>query len=151
MEKFFPNRTLSFSLFSVPLLELLESNFVDAVMRKEMPADAYHDWRRRGAPEEDLRVLFAAAGEQQRQRPEFAGELPRIEMLERRYRAGEPTDPLIAVSLGQPLSTGWDALFIVDGRHRLIAAAATGVDVLGVYIGTPGAPDSTADQPAGRR
>jgi hypothetical protein len=148
MEKFFPNVTLSFSLFAVPLAELLESNFVDAVLRKQMPAEAYHEWRQRGASEQELRALFEAAGDQQRQRPEFADELPRVEMLERQYRAGESTDPLIAASIQQPLSTGWDALFIVDGRHRLIAAAATGVDELEVYVGTPVAPASAPGGPA---
>jgi hypothetical protein len=34
-----------------------------------------------------------------------------------------------------PLSTGAEAVFVIDGRHRLLAAAATNVDELDVYIG----------------
>ncbi len=39
---------MSFALFKVPTIELIESSFVDAVIRKEIPAPVYENWRRRG-------------------------------------------------------------------------------------------------------
>jgi hypothetical protein len=60
-----------------------------------------------------------------------------FEQDESTVAGGAPTDPLIARSLEVPLSTGDEALFIIDSRHRLLAAAATNVDELEVYIGKP--------------
>jgi ParB-like chromosome segregation protein Spo0J len=60
-----------------------------------------------------------------------------IGALERAFLEKGPTDPLIARSLERPLSNGEEALFIVDGHHRLLAAAATDVAELRVYVGKP--------------
>lgn len=97
----------------------------------------YQDWRRRGAPEAEARALFARADAAQRANPAFEAELPIVEALERLFAESAPIDPLIARSLEQPLSTGDEALFIIDGRHRLLAAASTGVAELEVYVGRP--------------
>ncbi len=138
-EKFFPRAHLEFSLFRVPTIELIESSFVDAVIRKEIPAPVYESWRLRGGPEAELRALFNEADAAQRRDPGFAGELVQIQALEKIFAEQVATDPLIARSLEVPLSTGEEALFIIDGRHRLLAAAATSVAELEVYVGTPSA------------
>ncbi len=128
---------MTFALFTVPTFEVIESSFVDAVLRKAVAAQLYEDWRRRGAQEGEARKLFADADKEQRRNPAFAEELARIEALERLFAEGASTDPLIAGTLEVPLSTGEKALFVIDDRHRLLAAAATDVGQLEVYIGTP--------------
>jgi hypothetical protein len=141
--KFFPGVELRFGLVAVPTFELIESSQVDAAIRGEFPVDVYQDWRCRGAPEAEARELFARADAAQRASPAFEAELPIVEQLERLLAENAAIDPLIARSLEQPLSTGEQALFIIDGRHRLLAAASTGVAELEVYIGRP--------SPGGRR
>lgn len=135
--KFFPGVELTFELVAVPTFELIESAQVDAAVRGAFPVESYRDWRRRGAPEAEAREAFARADAAQRATAAFAAELPIVEALERLLAGNAAIDPLIARSLEQPLSTGEAALFIIDGRHRLLAAAATGVTELEVYIGRP--------------
>jgi hypothetical protein len=137
MDKFFPGVELSFALFEVPLTELVESSLVEAVSRKTLAPEVYLDWRSRGASHEEARTHFAASDAHQRRDPAFADELKRIEALEDLFAKEAAMDPLIARSLEVPLSTGEDALFIIDARHRLLAAAATGIEALHVYIGKP--------------
>jgi hypothetical protein len=138
-EKAFPGVELTFGLWAVPTFELIESSFVEAVARRTLPVEAYEDWRRRGAPEAEARKNFADADAAQRRNPQFAEELTRVEALERLFAAEAPIDPLIAASLEVPVSTGQMALFVIDGRHRRLAAAATGIAELEVYIGKPNA------------
>lgn len=134
-KKFFPDAELIFAKYAVPTFELIESNLVDAISQGKFPVEAYEAWRLQGASESEAREAFARADAAQRRDPAFAGELAQIEALERLIREGAELDPLIARSLEMPLSTGEEALFIIDGRHRLIAAAATNISELLVYVG----------------
>lgn len=141
-ERFFSNTDVTFALYAVPMSELIECAMIGAILRGEFPAATYEHWRRRGTLEHDARETFAKAQAEQRRNPVFAQELPLIEALERLFREGGPTDPLIARSLERPLSTGEEAFFIVDGHHRLLAAEATDVAELQVYVGKPSPRDS---------
>lgn len=66
--------------------------------------------------------------------PEWEADKTRVEELESLYAEGADVDPLIAKGLGVPLSSKDEALFMLDGRHRLIAAVAAGAGELPVYV-----------------
>ena len=59
-----------------------------------------------------------------------------IEQLEEMYASDTEVDPLIAVVRDRPfrLSTGESVLFVIDGNHRLYAAAKVGLDEVQVYV-----------------
>lgn len=135
-DKQFPGVEHAYALFTIPLFELIESSFVEAVSRGVFSRDDYINWRQRGAPEDEVLEAFAADAKRQRQDPSFAAELVRIEELESLVSAGSRIDPLIGCSLGVPLSSGEEALFLIDGRHRLLAAMAVEVPELEVYVGS---------------
>jgi hypothetical protein len=136
-ERFFSDTDLRFALYAVPISELIECAMIGAIFRGEFPAETYEHWRRHGTFEHEAREAFAKAQPEQRSNPAFAKELPLIRALERKFREGGPTDPLIARSLERPLSNGEEAFYIVDGHHRFLAAAATDLAELQVYVGKP--------------
>ena len=92
-----------------------------------------------------MRSLFAYIDSARRQIPEWAVHKARVEELEALYAAGAQVDPLIARLFDQmPLSSGAEIVFMLDGRHRLFAAASQGVDELDVYVTTGPRPESDA-------
>jgi hypothetical protein len=132
-----PPDSLAFVLLSIPTLELIESLIIESVVRKRLTPEIfdYKAWRRSGALEGPMRDVFAYIDRERRKDPESEEHKTRVEELEALYAAGAQLDPLIAKPLDQlPLSSGADAVVVLDGRHRLFAAAGQGVDELAVYV-----------------
>ena len=134
MKKFVPG-DLVFQLWSVPVHELIESGFVEAILREQIPPDDYAGWLQAGAPR---RWLFDAYGQvfahRREHEPEWAAEQAIVDALTTIYATGR-MDPLIGARMESALSTGEKAVFIIDGRHRLYAACAAKVPNVEVYIG----------------
>jgi hypothetical protein len=140
-----PPDTLDFTLLSVPTIQLIESAIIESIARKRLTPEMfdYTAWRRGGAPEAPLRELFAYIDWARRQIPKWAAHKTRMEELEALYAAGAQVDPLIARLFHQlPLSSGDETLFVLDGRHRLFAAASQEVDELDVYVTVVNNPSS---------
>jgi len=118
---------LGFALLSIPTFQLIESVIIESVARKRLTPDLfdYKAWRRSGALEGPMRDLFAYFDRERRKVPEWHEHKARVEELEALYAAGAQVDPLIARTIDQlPLSSGEVAVFMLDGRDRLFAAAA---------------------------
>ena len=135
MSKYVPGE-LAFQLWSVPMHELIESNFVEAILGERMPPNDYAQWLRAGAPRPWLFDTYGQVLAYRRQHePEWAAEQAIIDALGTVYATGN-MDPLIGARMASELSTGEKSVFIIDGRHRLYAAFAAEVPALDVYIGS---------------
>ncbi len=92
----------------------------------------YEAWRAKGAPEAQLRAIFAHIDEGRRQ--ETPKHTPRLVELEALYARGAAVEPLVAKERDFALSSGDIALIILDGRHRIFAAARATIDRLPVFV-----------------
>jgi hypothetical protein len=120
-----------FALQEIPLIDLIESLLVEAHDRGDRAFD-YEAWRTEGAPEEPLRAAFAASYDAARERrPQ---DNPRLDNLAALYTHGEEVEPLVAMQSDRVLSSGDNALILLDGRHRTFAAAHAGADRLPVFV-----------------
>ena len=122
----------------VPVLELIECNVLYLLeqgrLTKANSGFDYAEWREVGAPPEVMEHLFSLINDSVRgEHPNAAAQ---IEHLEEMYASDTEVDPLIAVVRDRPfrLSTGEPVLFVIDGNHRLYAAAKVGLDEVQVYI-----------------
>jgi hypothetical protein len=124
-----------FELWAVPTLELVESQLLEAheVGRTE-GVWSYADWIARGAPAEELKQLWAMITIGKKE--ESPEDWYRIVDLAYLYAAGHSVDPLIAAPMRLNLSNGSRGLLILDGRHRLLAAALATIREFHVYIQT---------------
>lgn len=130
---------LRFQLLSIPTFQPIESTIVEAVVTKRLTPEMfdYVAWRERGAQERPIRELYAMIDNARRSVPGWEADKTRVEELEALYAEGADVDPLIAKGLGVPLSSKDEALFMLDGRHRLFAAVAAGPGELPVYVLMP--------------
>jgi hypothetical protein len=122
-----------FALEEVPLIDLIESFIVEAQLEGRLhEVWDYEAWRARGAPETQLREVFAHIDEARRQlTPKHTPGLLELESL---YAGGAAVEPLVAKERDFALSSGDKALILLDGRHRTFAAARAGVDRLPVFV-----------------
>jgi hypothetical protein len=118
----------------IPLIELIESEFVEAYYVRGDRAFGYEAWRAEGAAEAPLRAEFAASAAAARERRPQAN--PRLDNLVALYSQGDDVEPLIATESDRVLSSGDKALIVIDGHKRIFAAADAGVDRLPVYVVT---------------
>jgi hypothetical protein len=123
-----------FALVEAPLIDLIESVIVEAHLEGRLGQEFwdYEAWRAQGAPEAQLREVFAHIDDARRQvTPKHT---PRLLELESLYAGGAAVEPLVAKERDFALSSGDDALILLDGRHRIFAAARAGVDRLSVFV-----------------
>jgi hypothetical protein len=59
---------------------------------------------------------------------------PRLDNLATLYAHGDEVEPLVAIQSDRVLSSGDNALILIDGRHRTFAAAHVGVERLPVFV-----------------
>ena len=121
-----------FALEDVPVIDLIESLIVEAHLERELhELWDYEPWRSDGAPEPSYMRSSPRSTRGAGKRPR--GHTPRLLELESLYAHGAAVDPLVAVERDYPLSSGDKALIVIDGRHRMFAAARVGVDGLPVF------------------
>jgi hypothetical protein len=81
----------------------------------------YEAWRANGAPEAPLGGVFAKIDEARRTAtPQFTARLNEFQAL---YARGAAVEPIIAKERDFTLSSGDNAPIVLDGRHRVFAAA----------------------------
>jgi ParB-like chromosome segregation protein Spo0J len=57
-----------------------------------------------------------------------------LDTLVELYAQREEVEPLVVMERERVLSSGDEALIVIDGRHRLFAAANAGIDSLPVFV-----------------
>ncbi|MEA2442518.1 MAG: hypothetical protein QOH76_3942 [Thermoleophilaceae bacterium] len=129
--------TALFRLWAVPTIELVESQLLEAheAKRTEGVWD-YYVWVERGADLAELWQLWGLVTEGKR--TEFEGEAPedwwRIVDLAFLYVSGRVIDPLIAAPMRLELASGVPALYVADGRHRVLAAGLAHLEEMRVFV-----------------
>jgi hypothetical protein len=122
-----------FALGKIPVIELIESLLLEAHDKGQGGNTfEYEAWRAEGAPEAPLRAEFAASYEAARERR--PDQTAQVDILAALYANGEDVEPLVAVPSDRVLSSGEQALNLIDGRHRTFAAAQIGVEDLPVFV-----------------
>lgn len=132
-------QAMTFMRVRVPVVDLIESAVIEAVVREKLDEALYVRWRERGAPADELHEWFENVAAARRADPASAGRLAGCEVFARLFEAGEPVDPLIAARYHErlALSSGNPALLVLDGRHRWFAAAECDLPDLPVYVSLP--------------
>lgn len=124
-----------FALEEIPLIQLIESMVVESHLERglqEAGVFDYEAWRANGAQDAPLCDLYAKIDESRRiNTPQFT---PRLVKLEALYASGAAVDPLVAMEREFALSSGDNALILVDGRHRTFAATRANVDRVPVFV-----------------
>jgi hypothetical protein len=119
----------TFRLEEIPVIELIESVIVGAHLDRGLSQSGLFDydaWRAAGSPEAPLRNVLATIDHARRiDTPQFT---PRLTELEALYARGGSVDPLIAKERDYKLSSGDNALKLLDGHKRSFAVARTDVD-----------------------
>lgn len=122
-----------FRLWTVPTLELVESQLLEAhETGRTEGVWSYEDWVARGAPRSELKRLWAMITLGKKE--ESLEDWYRIVDLAYLYAAGQTVDPLVAAPMRFKLANGLPGLLLIDGRHRLLAAAIATIAEFRVLI-----------------